>query len=217
MKPQKAEENIFHNFSSFVVDRGAQVWENLCCQLISWLESEMSFLKFFVCFFSSPYFFNTTLILLLLWLLWSFTKQYVLSVHLMFQLCLFQVFSSFEFKIARAKILLETFSELYANKGDFILELFFGFQGCCFGFYPSSMYFVVKHVNTRLPNLWRLFFKRSIYQASVIISDKRGTWLKQHFCSFWYRKNCLQDPCEYPVKIKMFSLSNIPKIMFSLL
>ena len=112
----------------------------------------------------SPYFFNVNT---------TFTsaKQYALSVHLMFELCLSQVFSSFEFKIARAKILLETFSELYANKGDFILELFFGFQGCCFGFYPSSMYFVVKHVNTRLPNLWRLFFKRSIYQASVIISE----------------------------------------------
>ena len=179
----------------------------MCCQLISWLEPEMSFLKFFLLL--SPYFFNVNT---------TFTsaKQYAPSVHLMFELCLSQVFSSFEFKIARAKILLETFSELYANKGDFILELFFGFQGCCFGFYPSSMYFVVKHVNTRLPNLWRLFFKRSIYQASVIISDKRGTWLKQHFCSFWYMKNCLQDPCEYPVKIKMFSLSNMPKIMFSL-
>ena len=47
----------------------------------------------------------------------------------MFELCLIQVFSSFEFKIARAKILLETFSELYANKGDIILEFFFGFQG----------------------------------------------------------------------------------------
>ena len=44
----------------------------------------------------------------------------------MFELCLSQVFSSFEFKIARAKILPETFSELYANNGDFILELFFG-------------------------------------------------------------------------------------------
>ena len=145
----------------------------------------MSFLKFFLLL--SPYFFNVNT---------TFTsaKQYALSVHLMFELCLSQVFSSFEFKIARAKILLETFSELYANKGDFILELFFGFQGCCFGFYPSSMYFVVKHVNTRLPNLWRLFFKRSIYQASVIISDKRGTWLKQHFCSFWYRKKLPSRP-----------------------
>ena len=47
----------------------------------------------------------------------------------MFELCLIQVFSSFEFKIARAKTLLETFSELYANKGDIILEFFFGFQG----------------------------------------------------------------------------------------
>ena len=142
----------------------------MCCQLISWLEPEMSFPKF--CLLFSPYFFNTTLILLLLWLLWSFTKQYVLSVHLMFELCLFQVFSSFEFKIARAKILLETFSELYANKGDFIWELFFGFQGCRFGFYPSSMYYVVEHVNIRFPNLLRIFFKRSIYQASVIISNK---------------------------------------------
>ena len=117
VKPQKAEENIFNNFSSFVVDRGAQVWENLCCQLISWLEPEMSFLKFFLLL--SPYFFNVNT---------TFTsaKQYAPSVHLMFELCRSQVFSSFEFKIARAKILLETFSELYANKGDFILELFFG-------------------------------------------------------------------------------------------
>ena len=79
----------------------------------------MSFLKFFLLL--SPYFFNVNT---------TFTsaKQYAPSVHLMFELCLSQVFSSFEFKIARAKILLETFSELYANKGDFILELFSGFK-----------------------------------------------------------------------------------------
>ena len=65
-----------------------------------------------------------------------------------------------------------------------------------------------------LPQKWHKF--RSGALQRPLLTTNPPVLPKQHFCFFLYRKNCLQDPCEYPVKIKMFSLSNIPKIMFNL-